>query len=166
MRQQLQANARWLIGLREEPVDFGLIAVSSDDCTDCHQRPADRHPIYRFFEPRFSAARAAIAPHRCLSCHEEHTGRRVTIQNGFCRQCHDGLKVPNDPIDPTHEGIAAVSEWNACLRCHDFHGSHTGETPISLLDAIPTRDVESYFEGGPSPWPEKRVLAKETRFPR
>jgi hypothetical protein len=152
----MQANAQYLIGLRTAPVDFGLVKVSSEDCADCHRRPTDRHPIYRFFEPRFAAARDAIAPQRCTSCHLEHTGRRITIENGFCSHCHDGLSIPNDRTQPTHEGIVQAEAWNTCLRCHDFHGNHEGETPSRIFDGISSEAIDRYFAGGASPFAPKR----------
>jgi hypothetical protein len=134
LRQQLQANARYWIGLRDEPVDFGLKGVTSVDCSDCHRRPADRHPIYRFVEPRFAAARAAIAPQHCTSCHLEHTGKSVTIESTFCRHCHKNLSIPGDRTDPPHRAIVQTEAWNTCLRCHDFHGNHEGDPPRSLSE--------------------------------
>jgi hypothetical protein len=164
MRQQLQANVRYLIGLRDRPVDFGLIAVDSPDCMDCHPRPTDRHPIYRFFEPRFADAREAIQPQRCISCHREHTGRRVTQPNGFCKNCHGGLSIPADPAEPTHEGIVKAEAWNTCLRCHDFHGNHEDETPEHLADGVTDGEIERYLEGGASPYSKKkRYPAREER---
>lgn len=164
IRQQLQANARHLIGLRDDPVDFGLVDVRSEDCVDCHERPDDRHPIYRFLEPRFAAARAAIAPHECISCHREHSGRRITIENRFCESCHAELEVPDDPVRPTHEGIAQVGAWSTCLRCHDFHGSHDHEPPRRLEEGLQPAELDRYFLGGPSPWPgAKRTSARQER---
>jgi hypothetical protein len=165
IRQQLQANARWVIGLRDQPADFGLMPVSSNDCIACHERPTDRHPIYRFLEPRFAGVREAIAPHRCDSCHREHSGRRVTIANGFCRHCHGGMKVDGDRTEPSHEAMAAQAEWSACLRCHDFHGNHEEEPPASLARSIGERELERYLDGGSSPWTsQKRYMAEKTRF--
>ena len=35
-------------------------------------------PYFDFFEPRFAEAREKIQPQFCLSCHLEHSGKRVT----------------------------------------------------------------------------------------
>ncbi len=152
IRQQLQANARWLLGIRAEAVDFGLMPVSSEDCADCHRRPDDRHPIYRFVEPRFAKVRRAIGAERCVSCHREHTGSRVTVENGFCRHCHEEISIPNDPVNPAHRELALAAEWTTCLRCHDFHGNHRTDPPTHLDVAIGSYEVERYLAGGPSPW--------------
>ncbi len=165
VRQQLQTNVRWMLGLAKEQADFGLIAVSSEDCAACHQRPSDRHPIYRFVEPRFAKVRDAIAPQRCTSCHREHTGRRVTIQNGFCKHCHAGLSIPNDPAEPTHEGIVQAEAWTTCLRCHDFHGNHDGEAPKHLIEAVSVAEIDRYLSGGASPYAtRKHHPAQKTRL--
>jgi hypothetical protein len=59
-RQQIQANIQYLLGNRPEIADFGRKNVSNESCTGCHQRPDDRHPVYRFFEPRFKKAREQL----------------------------------------------------------------------------------------------------------
>src|SRR6187401_720798 len=56
MRQQIQANFKYLLGRRESEADFGYRPVSNDTCIDCHDRPNDRHPVSRFLEPRFDEA--------------------------------------------------------------------------------------------------------------
>jgi hypothetical protein len=149
LRQQLQANARWLFGFEHERAELGALPVQNVSCTECHEHQDDRHPAFRFLEPRFEDAREAIAPHRCVSCHQEHSGRRVTAELDFCRHCHADLSVVSDPIDYPHARIAGDGAWETCLSCHDFHGGRARVTPKRLGDAIPTEEIESYFEGGP-----------------
>lgn len=164
VRQQLQAKIRFAVGLRAEPVDFGLAAVTVSDCLECHDRPDDRHPTYRFLEPRFRRARSLIQPQRCVSCHQEHTGRRVTVEGAFCRHCHEGLALEDDPLEPSHQSLAEDRRFDTCLRCHDFHGNHVMKTPDRLKQAVEQGQIEAYLEGGAVPYPkEKRWPAKRSR---
>ena len=48
-RQQIQANVYYLLGKRPAPADFGRKSVSNESCLSCHNRPNERHPVYRFF---------------------------------------------------------------------------------------------------------------------
>jgi hypothetical protein len=164
VRQQIQASTRYLLGLRETPVDFGFRKVENGDCNACHERPFDRHPVFRFNEPRFSDARKAIAPQECASCHREHSGRRVTVQPGYCRHCHGGLEMKNDPLDVPHATLVRESLWLSCLGCHDFHGNHVMTTPTRLADAISSLRVGRYFEGDASPY--SKQLKKPARQER
>lgn len=151
-RQQLQANARSVLGLRAASVDFGLSRVSNEACRACHDRPDDRHPVYRFLEPRFADARAALAPHECTSCHGEHAGRRATVEPDACRHCHGELALEHDPISTPHAELVATGAWSTCLGCHDFHGNHASEPPTALADALAPADIRDYLAGGPSPY--------------
>ena len=164
VRQQLQANARYLLGWRQTPVDFGLRAVGNDDCLACHERPFDRHPAFRFTEPRFSEARLALGPHRCESCHREHSGARVTVRADYCVQCHGTLEVKKDPLDVPHAELVRRGSWLTCLGCHDFHGNHVMETPTRVKDAIAPHFIQQYFQKGPSPYP--RALRRTSRQQR
>jgi len=155
IRQQLQANARYLLGLRPDPVDFGRKDVDNGDCLACHRRPFDRHPVFRFNEPRFAEARKKLAPQLCFGCHSEHTGERVSVQAGYCVQCHDGLEMRSDPLDVSHEKLIAAKRWSTCLGCHDFHGNHVMKTPIRVDQAIAPPRIESYFARGSSPYSKK-----------
>jgi hypothetical protein len=152
VRQQLQANARFVIGLRETPADFGNTDVTNQDCIACHERPFDRHPVFRFNEPRFEQARANLAPHQCQSCHREHSGVKVVAQSTYCSECHSDLDLENDPIDIPHRALVDDERWDTCLGCHDFHGNHRFEPPTKLRLKVPTWRVEAYFAGGSSPY--------------
>jgi hypothetical protein len=167
VRQQLQADARYLLGWREAPADFGLRRVGNDDCLACHERPFDRHPAFRFTEPRFADAREALAPHRCQSCHREHSGARVTVQADYCVRCHDTLEMKNDPLNIPHVELVRQGRWLTCLGCHDFHGNHVMDSRSRVADAVTTRQVKAYFEGGVSPYPSQlRKPATQQRVDR
>ena len=97
-RQQVQANIRYWLGLRSKPTDFQFLPVTNKECIACHDRPKDNHPAHRFLEPRFAEARANISAHKCVSCHQEHQGARVTIETTFCSNCHQKLKLKKDPL--------------------------------------------------------------------
>ena len=153
LRQQLQADARFVLGLRARPADFGRRAVDNAACLACHERPNDRHPVFRFNEPRFAEARRAIAPNRCVSCHLEHQGRRVTRVGTFCVNCHKDLRLKVDPLDVAHADLVAQERWESCLGCHDFHGNHRMTEPRTLAQALPPERVAGYFAGGESPYP-------------
>jgi hypothetical protein len=153
VRQQLQAAARSWVGLHHGAVDVGFQSVTSTACLACHQRAEDRHPTYRFLEPRFAAVRAELHPERCESCHREHAGVRVTTaETTYCRHCHGELVVENDPIDVPHADLVAERRWDTCLGCHDFHGNHAGKPPRRLADAIAIDRIRRYFAGGASPY--------------
>ena len=163
-RQQIQANVRHLIGLRDTGVDFQHEDVTSQDCLACHARPDDRHPIFRFNEPRFAEARAEIGANDCVSCHLEHQGERATIEPTFCINCHEDLTLKNDPLDVSHEQLIAIDEWQSCLGCHDFHGNHVRETQVIYDERIPNDVVVDYLKGGKSPYSaEKKHQAQESR---
>lgn len=163
-RQQLQANLRHALGLRRTAVDFGHRAVGNQVCLDCHGRPADNHPVYRFNEPRFAAARRAIEPQLCVSCHREHRGVRVTAGITFCRHCHRDLEVRDDPLDVSHRQLTADGDWPSCLGCHDFHGNHRMELRKVRAEALSEERIEAYFAGAPSPYSDQKLFAaKEKR---
>jgi hypothetical protein len=157
VRQQLQANARYGLGLRATPADFGRRDVDNEACLACHDRPDDRHPVYRFLEPRFAKARQAIAPQRCESCHREHSGLRVTRgEIGYCQHCHGDTRLEKDPLDVSHERLIADKRWETCLGCHDFHGNHLRRTPERLDQAIAPAIIRGYFDGGATPYGRER----------
>lgn len=156
-RQQIQANVRYYLGWRKTGVDFGHQAVSNAECLACHERPNDRHPVFRFFEPRFFEARQTMQPHLCSSCHLEHSGKRITAEPTFCVNCHEGLKVKNDPLTISHEALIAAQNWESCLGCHDFHGNHLMKTETNVQAAIELERILEYFDGAPSPYSEKKA---------
>ena len=162
VRQQLQATVRGWIGARHGGVDVGFSAVSNRECIACHDRPEDRHPAFRFLEPRFEAARAALHPERCVSCHAEHGGLRVTTaETTYCRHCHGELVVDRDPLDVPHAQLVAERRWDTCLGCHDYHGNHAGKPPHRLGEAIPVATIRAYFAGGASPYGAPVVRSTE-----
>jgi hypothetical protein len=163
LRQQVQANVRYYLGLRQTEVEFGHLPVTNENCQECHDRPTDFHPVFRFNEPRFAEARQAIQPQLCVSCHKEHEGKRVTsVGTSYCVHCHQDLEVQDDPITVSHKELTAQGRWETCLTCHDFHGNHVMETPTDLAAGIPLSRVVEYFEGGPDPYSEqKHYLTKE-----
>ena len=156
-RQQVQANLRYALGLREHLADFGHQAVSNENCLACHERPNDRHPVYRFLEPRFLKARESLGPQFCVSCHAEHKGRRVTrAEIGYCVNCHKKTKLRKDPLDVPHDRLIALNRWESCLGCHDFHGNHIMKTSKTVERIIPADKIRAYFQGDASPYGDNR----------
>jgi hypothetical protein len=154
LRQQLQNVVRHWLGREAVAVDVGYRAVTNDQCLACHDRPDDRHPVFRFLEPRFAEARSRLHPELCSSCHREHHGVRVTLpETTYCQTCHADLTIDGDPLDVSHRELVATRRWDTCLGCHDFHGNHAMTAPHRLRDAIPRDQIQTYFDGGPSPYP-------------
>ena len=162
VRQQLQANARYLLGLRASAADFGLQPAGNRECLACHDFPEERHPVFRFNEPRFQKARDALHPEVCVSCHREHQGVRVTLTEiGYCRHCHEETRLKRDPLDVSHEALIKAKEWDSCLGCHDFHGNHRMTVRKQLDEVIPPAQMLGYFRGGTSPYSaEKKYEAR------
>lgn len=152
VRQQLQANARVLLGLRQQSAPIGLLPVSNAACASCHERAEDNHPVFRFVEPRFAKARRAISPQFCTSCHLEHSGKRVTREPTFCVNCHEKLEMRSDPLDVSHAKLIAAKKWESCLGCHDFHGNHVMTLDTVVSQAFLPEQVRVYFAGGTSPY--------------
>lgn len=151
--QQIQSNISYGVGVRKASVDFGTKDVSANNCLECHDRPNDRHPIYRFSEPRFKEAIKNIDATTCITCHSEHHGARVTINTGdYCMNCHQDLVVEDDPLDIDHETLISKKNWSTCLQCHDFHGNHKYTVPEKLNDTIPLIAIKDYFKGGKDPY--------------
>ncbi|MGY3439656.1 MULTISPECIES: hypothetical protein [unclassified Marinovum] len=160
-RQQIQAKLGFALGWRATDVDFGRGPVTSDQCLDCHQRANERHPIYRFREPRFEAALQTVQADSCLGCHTEHGAARVSTEVEVCSACHADLKLANDPVNIPHLTLIQSEKWATCLGCHDFHGNHTYDAPTRVQEMIPKPDIEAYFHQGPSPYgPFKLFEAK------
>jgi hypothetical protein len=152
------------LGLRKTAADFGNRDVVNADCLACHERPFDRHPVFRFNEPRFERARAELGAHRCESCHLEHQGNKVRVKTTYCSTCHGDLTMENDPLDVPHAQLVQAKRWDTCLGCHDFHGNHLRETPTALDAALSPDRIEAYFRGAPTPWGEElRAPASKVR---
>lgn len=153
LSQQIQSNIQFAIGMREHNVDFGTQDVTVENCLQCHDRPNDRHPNHRFSEPRFKEIIKVIDATTCITCHSEHNGERVTVAAvNYCMNCHQDLKVEEDPIDIPHETLIAEEQWNTCIQCHDFHGNHRYEVPTKLQDTIPMQTINAYLKGGKDPY--------------
>jgi hypothetical protein len=153
LRQQLQANARYALGLRSSPADFGLQRADSAQCLACHDFPEDRHPVFRFVEPRFRKAREALHPESCISCHLEHRGVRVSIESiDFCEHCHEDTRLKKDPLDVSHEQLIEAGEWQSCLGCHDFHGNHVMTESRKIGEVIAPGTIRAYFGTASSPY--------------
>ena len=158
LRQQGQAALSHWRGARDDAVFVGTRPVVSGACLACHDRPNDRHPIYRFREPRFAEARENLGADECISCHEEHLGVRVTQSPDFCATCHDGLEMKNDPLDVPHADLVSQANWTSCLTCHDFHGNHIYDTPTHMADAYSSEAVKAYLQGEQELYPARRTL--------
>lgn len=156
-RQQIQANTRYWLGMRDSQVDFQHQPVTNAQCLDCHVNPQDAHPVHRFNEPRFAEARAAIHPEQCASCHLEHEGVRVTAEITMCSECHQDLVLKNDPLDVSHEALIADGNWASCMSCHDFHGNHVMDVPTTLDNALDVEQIIDYLNGGPSPYSDQKL---------
>ncbi|MDO5969107.1 cytochrome c3 family protein [Flavivirga aquimarina] len=153
LMQQIQSNISYAVGSREEGVDFGTEDVTVDNCLQCHDRPNDRHPNYRFSEPRFKEAVKKIDARTCITCHSEHHEERVSVTSiDYCINCHQDLVVENDPLDISHKDLITKEEWFTCIQCHDFHGNHKYEVPTKLKDTIPMKVIQAYFAGGEDPF--------------
>ena len=151
-RQQIQANLFYILGMRSTSVNFGHQAVTSDQCLDCHERPNERHPIYRFNEPRFAEVRREHKVNSCLGCHSEHEDARVSVSNTICSSCHDDLVLKNDPLDVEHVQLVADEAWSSCLGCHDFHGNHPHDAQTRLSEAFDVDVINDYFGNGLNPY--------------
>lgn len=162
-RQQIQANLKQQMGLRQQDAYFQFNPVINQHCLDCHDRPNERHPVQRFNEPRFAEAREKLHPERCVSCHAEHQGVRVTQQNtGFCRHCHEEFSLKHDTISIPHQTLAKQQRWQTCLGCHDFHGNHKMALPTEVGKEISPNRITEYFKGAASPFPGQIIhKAKE-----
>jgi len=165
VRQQIQANMSYLFGQRTTLAAFNFAFPDNKDCLACHEREDDKHPVYRFNEPRFLEARKAIQPQYCVSCHKEHTGVRVTSSPENCQYCHEEIEVKDDPLDISHADLIKLKDWDTCLTCHDFHGNHVMETPKHTKDMLDKKRITDYFKGGKDPYSNKKTAkAKETRY--
>ncbi|MBU3821636.1 cytochrome c3 family protein [Flavobacteriaceae bacterium XHP0103] len=151
--QQVQSNISHAFGFRKNGVDFGTKDVTVDNCLNCHDRPNDRHPTYRFSEPRFSDAIKVIDATTCITCHKEHHGERVSVPSmDYCMNCHQELDVEDDPLDISHVSLIKAKQWTTCIQCHDFHGNHKYEVATKLKDTFAKITIQKYFQGGYDPY--------------
>lgn len=157
LRQQLQANVQYLLGNRKQPVSVGYRPVLNKDCLSCHKRPNDRHPVYRFYEPKYREVRQNIGAHQCVACHREHQANRVSVKLDFCMHCHDELQLKNDPVDTSHEELVQNRKWETCLGCHDFHGNHKMKPSRHMADLINSKTLMGYFSRDKHPYPGKII---------
>lgn len=162
MRQQIQANMWHMLGVRKNSAAIGHTKVNNSDCLACHQRPKDHHPVFRFFEPRYTKARKEIKAHECNACHREHSGRRVTIDKTFCQHCHEKLKLKKDPLKVSHASLVSKKQWASCLGCHDFHGNHLMTVTEDQNKQLSSLAIERYFAGGQSPYSDKKRYKAKT----
>lgn len=161
--QQFQTNFLEFIGARKNGTTFGLENVDNKKCLACHTRPNDRHPVHRFEEPKYSEARKNIHPTECKSCHLEHNGVRITIDNiGFCQNCHQDTELKHDPLDVSHKDLIANDQWNTCIQCHDFHGNHIYDVATKMEDTISIQAILDYVKGSKSPFSDKKKYTPKT----
>jgi hypothetical protein len=165
-RQQLQAKIRYFLKLRKSNIEFGMKSVENDVCLECHARPNERHPAYRFNEPRFAKQFKEFGPHRCASCHQEHQGVRIALDStSFCKACHRDTRLENDPLTVTHSQLVAKNNWASCMGCHDYHGNHEMKTNLLARNIINTGKIKKYFEGRlKSPYSEKKKYSAQRGF--
>jgi len=156
-RQQLQANIQYLLNNRKEAVSVGLRPVENNECIRCHERPNDRHPVYRFREPKYLEAKEKIKADKCVACHLEHKSKRMSVAMDFCMHCHDDLKLKEDPVDVSHQQLIKDKNWDSCLGCHDYHGNHDMKTEVKLENAVAVKDLKNYFNRGSHPYPGKII---------
>lgn len=157
LRQQLQANVQHLLNNRTNPVSVGYRPVKNAECVHCHERPNDRHPVYRFLEPKYREVRENTGAHRCMACHREHNNQRISIAAGFCQHCHDELVLKDDPVDVSHEQLVKEKRWDSCLACHDFHGNHRMKVTDKIEKMISSTRLKNYFQRGDNPYPGKII---------
>ncbi len=157
LMQQLTTNMQYAVGMRKESVPFGTQDIDNKKCLACHDRPNDRHPTHRFLETKFKDAIKKINATECETCHTEHHGVRVVLDDAtFCVNCHSDLKVIDDPIDVPHEELIANKQWTTCLQCHDFHGNHVYKTATKIKDTLSLDAISAYLEGGEDPFTSKK----------
>lgn len=159
-RQQIQANVKHSLGLRKHDVNFQLNPVTNEQCLDCHDRENDKHPVQRFNEPRFAEVRKKLHPELCVSCHKEHQGKRVTLEDiGYCKECHDKFSIKHDSISVPHQNIVILNAWQTCLGCHDFHGNHEIKLLTDVNKVISADEIQNHFDGKSSIY-SKNVIHK------
>ena len=162
LRQQLQANVQYLLHNRPQSTSVGFRPVENSQCVHCHDRPNDRHPVYRFLEPKYRKVRENIGAHTCAACHREHSNKRLTVKPDFCQHCHDELAIQKDPLETTHAQLIDQQRWSSCLTCHDYHANHKMKTPDTPSQAVSITDLENYFNRGKQAYPGKIIHKAKT----
>ena len=156
-RQQIQANVQYLLGNRDDAVSVGLRPVENSECLKCHVRPNERHPVYRFREPKYREIRTKIKADSCVACHLEHNSKRINVKINFCMHCHDDINLKNDPLEISHKLLAQEKNWDSCLTCHDFHGNHEMKTATQTDKSVELNKVKKYFNRGDNPYNGKII---------
>jgi len=82
-RRQVRANVLLWAGFRRTGASFGHEPGSRASCTGCHARDDDRHPSFRFREPRFAAVNRTLDACDCLTCHDVHGNHPVRAPHRF-----------------------------------------------------------------------------------
>jgi len=167
IRQQLQANTRFYSGQRHTENDFVFTKISNKHCIACHDKKGDdQHPTYRFNEPRFKKARELIHPELCISCHQEHSGKRVShFKATDCKHCHKEMHIEDDSITVPHDELIKREDWETCMGCHDFHGNHKMELETTVGRSIKTAKIQTYFNTAPTPYSGEIIhKAKESIY--
>ncbi len=159
---QTFANLGAWLGIADKSAFFVFAPTGNRQCLDCHEHDDDRHPVARFMESKFAAAREQIGPQYCVNCHRQHEGVRVTARADFCQHCHAETILENDPVDVPHDVLIRQRRWDSCLQCHDFHGNHEREAPQLMAERLEQWQVLEYLGGGPSPYGERRLTVMET----
>lgn len=162
IRQQIQANVKNSLGLRQHDAFLRYKAINNDTCQDCHKNDNDTHQVDLFNEPRFLEVREKLHPEKCVSCHSEHNDTRVTLKDvEYCQSCHEQINMKNDPLDVSHNTLVKEKKFDTCLSCHDYHGNHTMKTPVKTSLMINKLKVIEYFDGKESPYGQTKVKAKK-----
>jgi len=141
---------------------FGYGPVTNDHCLSCHENPDDRHPLAQSAKAEFVKARQAANIQRCVDCHDQHRGRRITAAITVCKNCHQETAVEDDPVDIPHTRLIEQSNWVSCLGCHDFHGNHDFKPPTTVAQQLSEQEILRYFETGESPYGYRRLTVMQT----
>ena len=91
----------------------------------------------------------------------------MTARAGYCAECHGALEMKKDPLSVPHSELVRQGRWLTCLGCHDYHGNHLMDSRTGVADALSAKQIQLYFQGGPSPYPSRlRQPANRTRGDR
>jgi len=166
VRQQLQANVRFYLDQRHSESDFVFTKITNKHCIACHDREDDHHPSYRFNEPKFKKARELIHPELCISCHQEHTGQRIShFKTTDCQLCHKDMRIEDDSLTVPHDELIKREDWHTCLGCHDYHGNHEMKLETTVGRSIKAKKIQAYFNSADFPYPGKLIhKAKESIY--